>query len=1114
MQRCFNIKKISEEEIIKQSGLVLDYDEIARKGSMSREEGLISKWYGIYGSRQPGDHMARICNPGGKLTSVQIRAIAAMSQKYCDHSMVSFTTRQAAQVHKLQIQDLASFLRDVKAAGLTTFHGCGDVARNVTACPWASECQHRLFDVRPYAEQTAKVLTDSRDLDNLPRKYKATFSGCEGCCAQPYINCFNGIARTRVLQDGTSQKGFRVVIGGGMGWQPFVAQELFGFVPADKITALAHAVGVLFRDHGDRHIRKYARLKFVVHRLGIEACRDLVMDICVKEGLDTSDFDISAVESVDASVPDRPLCDTEPRDSNNLRIQRIMVPKGELSAKALLRIAELAEMYGDKHVYSTNRQNLELHGVQAQQIPALCSELKQLGFNTQGFFGLGDVVSCVGQRYCPLAVTHTHDVFDQLQAVVDDKRYLCIRDKVLINITGCPNSCSPFYIADIGLRGMRIREKEGSVESYQVRIGGTQKHLGLVLGEYKAIDCIHIIKTILDIFLAHTQTHPEYAGSLADHVQEVGIDPYLSAVNTLDITYDKAFNPTEYSVFTGHGDTALDFKSIAKDVPCQEACPAKTNIPEYIRLIDEGNPDAAHVINQECNVLPAVLGRICTRPCESQCRHNWTNTLGPVRICHLKRSASDTKSEASEPLPAYFESSDKTVAVIGGGPAGLAAARELKRYGHVVHLFDREKQLGGQVRSGVPAFRLPREELDQDIQAIINSGIEVHAEQTVNNERLSELLTQNDAVLVATGANTPRTLNLDGLGNGLAIEGLNFMSQYNADCPLPIQGDVIIIGGGFTAVDCARSARRLAPEHSVTIMYRRGVAQMAANEEELHELTAEDIHIETLVSPKAVTTKDGKVVAVTFMRNTLGEPGQDGRPRFIPVQDSDFVRQCGTLILAIGQTADKAVLPEGIAVAGNNLTNQNKLFVAGDFAMGNGDAINAIADGKAAADAMDTYLMGTERRGQTLRVSELKHINRIRDFDLLTPPDMPVLALDQRDLCAEVEVGFTPEQTDTQAKRCYLCNTKFEIDQDLCIHCDWCIKVSPRDCIRRLGHLNLDEDGAPLDFHEVSASEPQKATYIWIDSDQCIRCNKCADICPTNAISLRKADIENCCKVN
>ena len=1106
MQRCHNINKISEEEIIKDSGLVLDYDEIARKGSMSREEGLISKWYGIYGSRGPGDHMARICNPGGKLTSVQVRAIAAMSEKYCVHGMVSFTTRQAAQLHKLQLKDLAPFLRDVKAAGLTTFHGCGDVARNVTACPWASECKHRVFDVRPYAEQTAKHLTESRDLDNLPRKYKATFSGCESACAQPYINCFNGIARTRNLPDGSRQNGFRVVIGGGMGWEPFVAQELFGFVPAEKISALAHAVGVLFREHGDRHVRKYARLKFVVHRLGIERCRQLVLDICAREDLDTSDFDVTPTESVDAPVPDRPLCDTEPRDTNHIRIQRIMVPKGELSARALLRIAELSEMYGDKHVYSTNRQNLELHGIEASRIPDLRHELEKLDFSTQGFFGLKDVVSCVGQTYCPLAVTHTHDLFDAIQAVVQDERYAPIQDKVIVNITGCPNSCSPFYIADIGLRGMRLREEEGSVEGYQIRIGGTQQQFGVVLGEYKMKDCIQVIKTVLDTFLDYTHTTPEFQGALADHVQAEGFDPYVNAVSALNIQYEKAFNPTEYSVVTGAGDTALDFKSIAKDVPCQTACPAKTNIPEYIRLIDEGNPDAAHLVNQENNVMPGVLGRICTRPCETDCRHNWTNTLGPVRICHLKRAASDTKSKPSEPLPAYFETSGKRVAVIGGGPAGLAAARELKRYGHTVHLFDRERQLGGQVRSGVPAFRLPREALDQDIAAIVNSGIEVQTEQRIDNTALSDMLEQYEAVLLATGANVPRPLSLDGLPQDMAIEGLTFMSRYNEGSPLPISGDVIIIGGGFTAVDCARSTRRLSPDSRVTIMYRRGVAQMAANEEELHELAQENIYLETLVSPKAVTTDNGQITSVTFTRNVLGEPGEDGRPQFVPVEGSDFERPCSTLILAIGQTPDKTILPQGVMATNNSLTTHDKLFVAGDFALGNGDAINAIADGKAAANVMDTFLMGLARRKLTLAIEAHEHVNRIRDFDLLDPPHMPTLPLEERDKIAEVELGWTTDQTDTQAKRCYLCNYKFEIDQDKCIHCDWCIKVSPRDCIRRLSHLNVDEDGAPLDFQEVPASEPQKATYIWIDSDQCIRCNKCADICPTNAISLRKAD--------
>ena len=220
-------------------GLILDFDEIARKGSMSPEEALIAKWYGIYRSRQAGDHMARIVIPAGKITSVQARAIAQLSKTY-SRGKVSFTTRQAAQLHHLQLTELPAFLRDVKAAGMTTFHGCGDVARNVTACPWASFCSHRRFDVTPYAFQTAHLLSNSRDLDNLPRKFKVSFSGCEGLCSQPHINGVGAIAVKRKTDDGKFEDGFRVVIGGGMGWKPFIAQAIYSFVPADQI-ARGHA---------------------------------------------------------------------------------------------------------------------------------------------------------------------------------------------------------------------------------------------------------------------------------------------------------------------------------------------------------------------------------------------------------------------------------------------------------------------------------------------------------------------------------------------------------------------------------------------------------------------------------------------------------------------------------------------------------------------------------------------------------------------------------------------------------------------------------------------------------------------------------------------------------
>ena len=1103
MQRNLQMLRRSDEEAIKECGLVLDYDEIARKGSMTREETAISKWYGIYSSRQPGHHMARVVIPGGQLTSVQARALARLSKCYSSNR-ISFTTRQSAQLHGLKLRDLAGFLREIRAAGLTTFHGCGDVTRNVAACPWASICPHRRIDVLPYAKHVAEHLMSRRDLDNLPRKFKITFSGCEGHCGQPHINCVGVVAITRKDSKGGCQAGFRVFIGGGMGWKPFIGQKLFDFVPPEKIADVCRAIGYLFRDHGDRYIRMYARLKFVVHRLGINRCRELVVQYLQQDGVDRSDIESTPVEDCGEPTPHRPLRNPLPLGTDGSVILRIKIPKGEMSGDQLARIAELSEMFGDKHVYSTNRQNLELHGVPPQRLEDAQYEIAALGLETKEFFGLSDIVTCVGTAHCPLAVSATHRLFDKIQDLVHAKKYNSIRDGVIINITGCPNSCSPYRIADIGLRGLRIREQAGSTEGYQVDLGGEEDCFGQFLGEWKEDDCVRAIAVILDTFLPLRRDKE----TLSQNVMRLGLEPYRQATEVLGRDYEKAVNPLELSALSGIVDQPGDFKAIARDVPCRAACPAKTNISEYIRHIAHGRMDEAALINQEDNVLPGILSRICTRPCEKRCRYQWTSIKGPVRICHLKRSAADGKSQPFGPLPAYVGPSGKTVAIIGGGPCGLAAARELCRYGHQVTIFEREPYLGGQVRIGIPRFRLPRNVIDEDIGAILAQGIEVKLNHFIKKQELLALSRQFDAVLLAVGANKPRSLDLPGLPQNAAIEGLRFMQRFNDDQPITLHGDVVIIGGGFTAVDCARTARRiLGAKANVSIMYRRGEAQMAATQEELVAMREENICIETLVMPVAAKAVGGRLHAITFQRTILGNAQDSGKPAFLPVAGSELDVSCDTLIFAIGQQPECEILPSQIQIAENHKTNIPGLYIGGDFSgAGSADVINAVADGKCVADKIDMFLMGQCRRRLCLHVKPADITGRLRDHDLVDTPEMPTLALAERGRFDEVERGFNAEDTQTHAWRCYLCNYKFEIDQDKCIHCDWCIKVSPRNCILRLSKLERDPDGAPVSWTEVPASEPDQCTYIWIDSDQCIRCGNCFNVCPVDAISVRKND--------
>jgi ferredoxin-nitrite reductase len=525
MQRQLTLQRQSEEEEIKRAGLVLDFDEMAKRGGMTKEEGLIAKWYGIYGSRQPGTNMARVVIPGGVFTAVQARRIADTAERY-GQGRINVTTRQALQFHWLKVTDLPHMIRELALDGVSTFHGCGDVTRTVTACSCAEQCPHRRMDVRPYARETARALTHMRDLDNLPRKYKITFSGCEAGCAQPWLNCA-GVLAVQAELGGELRAGFRVVIGGGMGWKAFVAQPLFSFVPPERIIAVCRAIGLLFRDHGDRFNRAQSRLKFVVDRVGVEACREHVLAYLRQENVSLEGLLWKDIAYAGGPLPERPLTDSQLAGwKGGGGVVRIRIPKGELSDRQLRRIAELSEMYGDQRIYSTNRQNLELHGVSPDKMAVAREEVVRLGFPVDGVSGLRDMVCCVGTAHCPKAVSSTRTLFDLLEPVVGAAQYRSVEEFAAIHITGCPNACSPYRIADMGFRGMRVRKERGSVEGFEMLIGGDQRSHGQKLGDFRTEDCPSVVAMVLDTFMDLRQADE----TLTACVSRVGVDPFYQAV--------------------------------------------------------------------------------------------------------------------------------------------------------------------------------------------------------------------------------------------------------------------------------------------------------------------------------------------------------------------------------------------------------------------------------------------------------------------------------------------------------------------------------------------------------------------------------------------------------
>ncbi|HWF01893.1 MAG TPA: FAD-dependent oxidoreductase [Caulobacteraceae bacterium] len=567
-----------------------------------------------------------------------------------------------------------------------------------------------------------------------------------------------------------------------------------------------------------------------------------------------------------------------------------------------------------------------------------------------------------------------------------------------------------------------------------------------------------------------------------------------------------------------------------KVVDCQWACPAHTNVPEYIRLIAEGRYSDAYMLNWKSNVFPGILGRTCDRPCEPACRRGRVEAE-PVAICRLKRVAADNKDDISSRIPtAPAATNGKRVALIGAGPASLAVARDLAPLGYELVVFDGDPQAGGMIRTQIPRFRLPESVIDEEVGYITGLGLQLRLGERVDS--LAAVLAENfDAIFVGSGAPRGRDLDVPGRVEAAANIhiGIDWLSSVSFGHVEKIGRRVIVLGGGNTAMDCCRTSRRLGGE-DVKVIVRSGFSEMKASSWEKEDAMHEDIPILDFLTPKAFTHEQGRLTGVLFEK-TRAEYDGEGRRRLVPTGEPDVHHPCDDVLVAVGQENAFPWVERDAGVEFDSwdmpvvdpVTMQSthpKVFFGGDAAFGPKNIIWAVAHGHAAAISIDRFCQGEDvavrpRSGVTLisqkmGIHEWSYDNDIsNDVRHRVPLRDKHLAL--KDVRVEVELGFDRETALREAERCLNCDVQTVFDEPLCIECDACVDICPVDCITFTA--NGDETAlrerlsAPAVnlTQELYVSDPLKTGRILVkDEDVCLHCGLCAERCPTGAWDMQR----------